>query len=659
MSVVPLQISGDSKATRKPRDPRGTANIPYGYRLSQQKQTCANINLTTSEEPRSSAADTRIKYQADHAKQESTKSKGETTKNEQAENLRSGDPTVKSDLKEAVQPGESVVQNQQEELKGSRTSTKIEHGKSVIGKDLRHRDKRRSMRNGKQSQGEEVHVGILPVNLNAEKDENKEREERELISFLRTNDFVEKTDKRIRKEKIRSLIDEGLTEYEQSINARREKLRALLLAEEKSWIREVVEQAQRGSDLRIEEAQKRTIELRKLAEEQRLETVKEKRMRQYLERCPEVRDRLTKKTTLETKYANLMQMADNEAKRQAEREENMLWYDLMLREIEAKKARELEEARRRMDERMSLVVVLEKQMARKSASADEKGIEEEGGSENQENPILEETIDPVKVREKRAQLKKELDEQLTITRRYLADRAREEEAVDNALRILNEKELARERATSKETVSRLRNEIAAYMASLEEFRREETQRNAEIEGIVAATAREVERKRDSARRELREKRERIFRGVLEGREQQLREKRVREEEENKRSVLDDELRRKQTEAEASLEAEAEMRRRENALRYGQELKAQQKSAEEMRRRKDEEIERMLRDNLEREKEYEKLAEQMLNAPEIITPHAFKILLRECAARREAKQKDLCYDSRSLTQLQPTPPTGHP
>lgn len=404
---------------------------------------------------------------------------------------------------------------------------------------------------------------------------------------------------------------------------------------------------------------RRAEELRKQMEEQRLATVKEKRMRQYLDRCPEARDKIAKETTLETKYSNLGQMAENEAKRQAEKEEDMLWYQLMLKEVEAKKVRELEEIRRRYEDGQLLVATLAMQVADKSASADEQKKSKEEDLENPETFAVGEPPDPAKEREKRERLKKDLEEQASEARRYLEARAREEEAVDNALRILNEVEVARERAITRESVLRLRDEIAAYMASVEEFRKEETRRKAEIEEFVATTAREAEARRDLAKAKSREERERRLRGVLEGREQQLREKRVVEEEKNKRSILDDELRRKETEAEASLEAEAEMTRRENALRYGQELKAQQKYTEEMRRRENEKIERILRDNLEREKEYEKLAEQMLNAPEIITPHAFKTLLKECAARREAKQKGLCYSSRSLMQLQPTSSTDRP
>ena len=450
---------------------------------------------------------------------------------------------------------------------------------------------------------------------------------------------------------------EGMAMYESTIEARRQKLRAMIQSEEDTLLREIIDQAQRGADGRMDEMRKRAEDLRKRREDQRLTIVEQKRMQQYLADCPEVRDKFARKATLETKYSNLVQIAENEAKRQAEAEVDVLWYELMLREVEAKKSREIEEEKRRAVAGKDVVATLEKQIAGKLAlNEEEKRIKEE------EREYLVRLWESVKQEElsnlewertKRAKLKKDLEEQLSMAKKRLADQALEESTIERMFHSLGEAELERERSGMKEASSQLRAEISAYMKYLEDLRIEEARRNAEVEAIIQMSAKEAQERKDLARQKSREERARLLREVLEVREQQLKAKREERENEKKRAEVEAEFLRKKCEFEAAEESEAEARRRENALRYGQELKAQQKYVETLRQRENAENEKMRKLSLEREQEYEKLTERLVNAPEIITPHAFKILLKECSARRGAEQKGLCYCPT------PLPPTSNP
>lgn len=454
---------------------------------------------------------------------------------------------------------------------------------------------------------------------------------------------------------------EGIEAYEEDIEARREKLRRMIQAEEEALTREIIDQAQRSANWQIDATRKRTEELRERIEKQRQATVAEKRMQQYLTQCPEARETFTRKTTIATKYSNLVQIAENDAKRQAEREVDGLWYELMLKDVEVKRTREVEEERRRAVTGRAAVATLGRQIAGKLAlSEEEKRVKEE------ERDHLARLLESVRQEEssrreiersKKAKLRKDLEEQLLVAKRCLVERAREEAIAERTFRMLGEAELEREKTALRESSARLRGEILAYMRSLEELREEEARRDAEIEAMVEAEARAAKAKLDLARLETRESRARALREVLEGREQQLRRKRAADEVENKRAAAEGELRRKESEVEASLTAEAAVQRRESAQRYGQELKAQREYAEAARRREHEENERIRRAGLKREREYQKLTEQLLNAPEIITPHAFKILLKECAARREAEQKGLCYCP--LSRAPQPRPSDHP
>ncbi|KOC65705.1 hypothetical protein WH47_10167 [Habropoda laboriosa] len=91
-----------------------------------------------------------------------------------------------------------------------------------------------------------------------------------------------------------------------------------------------------------------------------------------------------------------------------------------------------------------------------------------------------------------------------------------------------------------------------------------------------------------------------------------------------------------------LAAYSKEERKNRMLSYRKDLEDQWKQAEDVRRREAEREEERRLEEKRREEEYEKLTEELLHASEDITPHPFKILLRECAARYAAEKEGLCY-----------------
>ena len=117
------------------------------------------------------------------------------------------------------------------------------------------------------------------------------------------------------------------------MNLRREKLRMMLLEEEATLTREIVEKSQKSNEGFLDSLRLRAEEAKKQQEEARLSLLKAKRAQQYLARCPDARDRIVKKSTQDVKYCNLVQMAENNAQREAEKELEMMWHGLMLKEV--------------------------------------------------------------------------------------------------------------------------------------------------------------------------------------------------------------------------------------------------------------------------------------------------------------------------------------
>ncbi|XP_015509570.2 calponin homology domain-containing protein DDB_G0272472-like [Neodiprion lecontei] len=477
-------------------------------------------------------------------------------------------------------------------------------------------------------------------------DPTKELEDRQLVALNRRFAFEKRTDKRVLRENIRRSVEQGMMAYEDGINKRREKLRAMILVEEAAFTKEIVDQAQHGGDSKINEMRARVEELRKKHEEEHQATVAAKRMQQYLTCCLEAREKKTQKLTRDAKLCNLAQMAENEAKRKAERELDALWHCLMLKEVEAKKGREIEEARRRELTTKMVRGTLDDQIAGLRALEAEgrqvKAEQQEALQLMWENIRKEEQRNLDRENYERQRLKRELEDQLMKRQKILAERAAEEKAMDLMFKELGEAELDKEKNERSSTAERLRREMFAYLSNLEAIREEEARRNAEVDAIVEESNRNVEARRTLAIRKFKEARERSLREVMAGREAQMKEKQEREEREKSEKEREALLLQKELDLDAKLNELAESQKKERARHYGLQLKAQQSYVDAVRRRDKEEAQRMYQDGIKREEEYQRQTKLLLEASEHITPHAFKTLLKECAARHDAEQKGQCY-----------------
>lgn len=430
------------------------------------------------------------------------------------------------------------------------------------------------------------------------------------------------------------------------MNARREKLRELLLKEEMGLIHEVIYQAQHGDDARMDDMRRSIEEIRKEEEEKRLAVVAAKRMQQYIAQCPEIRNSRSKKSVIDAKQGNLAQMAANEAKRQADKELDDLWHQLMLKEVEAKKQREVEEAKRRCLTEQVNMTILANQVAGKLALEEQKKqihMEDREHMQRLIEKLREEELEKLeKERQKREELKKDLQEQILVAKRKLAEQARHEAEMDRLRGIIAAEELAKEQSAIKESSAALRRELLAYIEYLEDLRKEEARRNLEVDKIIEKSMQDTACKRNLAVQKFKEARIKILQDVLRGREEQLRLKCENDKKEMEARQLEKEMLEKQIESEAKLTAYARKEKMEKMLSHRKDLEEQWKRAEDAKRREAEEDKKMYLEEIKRQEEYQKLTEELLEASDNVTPHPFKILLKECAARYAAEKEGQCY-----------------
>lgn len=417
-----------------------------------------------------------------------------------------------------------------------------------------------------------------------------------------------------------------MSAYEESLRARQERLCDLVVDEESSLTRELAEEARRADDARLEEMRAITEELRKQHEQKREALVAAKRAQQYLASCQIAKEKYSREYAINVKRSNVAQIADNEAKRSAEKELEELWHRVMERQLEEEMLKETRESAKRASVQREVACTLVKQVNDKKSALEEERRQLQNSELEQlerarEESRLAESRDLEVRLQKREELKRQIQEDILTAQRQHAEEAA-------ASLVSAEREIIKERLTKD--AATLRTESMAYAGYLEDLRRDEARREREMVAAIERTREETEAKYKLARRKLKEARDRGLQEVLHGREEQVRAKRDAEAAERCLKMQEREVLERQIESDAKLTAMEQRESRQKAYRYGLELKEQQEQrrqrlVEEERRRELEEVKRQAD-----EEDRTRLVQEMWSASGKIT-RKLPQTLKECPA----------------------------
>ncbi|XP_068895415.1 cilia- and flagella-associated protein 53-like [Tenebrio molitor] len=424
-----------------------------------------------------------------------------------------------------------------------------------------------------------------------------------------TKEAVEATydkhaEKKLFKRHVQDRFKEKVRAYDEEIEKRRKKLKELLCREEEEFILETIDQAQKGVASKMENMRKKAQMLKAQREEERQQIVNERRMLQYMDECKELRPVLVKRNLMDSKNTQLQQIKENEMKREAEKELDSMWYDLMVKEMEAKMERETQDMlkkNRAMDETME---VWEKQIRGKQLLKEEK--ERIAAEDRIEMIKLQEQIRREEIealdskRRKRDQIAKELRAQIELQEKYLAQRKKEEDALNNALSHLAEVEIERERQKMQDTTSLAKRETAIYRHHLKELEEERKKEEKQLHELLDEHRKMVEKKQEEAICKLKWAREELQKNVLAGRAQQLEYKRQEAESQLKLKEAENELCRMACETNERLQAEHDRMQAEEVRQYREDLRQQIEYNNEKRRLEKEQLQRELAEGLAEE-----------------------------------------------------------
>ncbi|XP_030423081.1 cilia- and flagella-associated protein 53 isoform X2 [Gopherus evgoodei] len=217
---------------------------------------------------------------------------------------------------------------------------------------------------------------------------------------------------------VQKKVDQTMQEYLAGTEDRRERLRALLEAEEKSYFTEMesMEETMLEREAKMRE---RAKVLREKREEERQKLVALKREQQFREQCEEVRLQWSQRHQREVCSDRLAQLALKEELKKQEKREEQIFAELWEEDRLAKEKRGIEDFQKKSEQNQELLNVLNAQVAALDAQKEE----------------------AKRLKEEEAQLVQELFKEQQMYREYLAQQLEEEIRREKEMDKLLEEEM--------------------------------------------------------------------------------------------------------------------------------------------------------------------------------------------------------------------------
>ncbi|KAG5272052.1 hypothetical protein AALO_G00161150 [Alosa alosa] len=438
-------------------------------------------------------------------------------------------------------------------------------------------------------------------------------------------------------------VNEAMLKYQLSIEERRDRLLALLEAEERELMREMEERKETILE-RQAKMRERAKALRERRESDQQKVVEEKLEQLFRERSEELRAIETRRRQDEVCTERAAQIHSREESHRRRADEERLFAQLWESDRQAKQERESQEALRQHQSNAEQVAFLRMQMeAAEQQRAEAKRLKEE------EAQILREQREMLRLEDERQRRQKlqsqgsrrrSLDQSLRLKMKRLAQQQQEELALD--MSILTQL-LAEERDEKQGEATRkleLREERSRYQSYLAEQLEEQRRQEAETEQLIEAELQQILSRRAEKNRREKEARDRLMKDVMDTRHIQIQHKLnqnmqrqaelVQEREELNRDIQQNKL----------LDEEEKRRLKEASLEYQADLLAQMLHQQKLRDMKQAEADREHHRGLAFQQEYNRKVQDILSRPTSNTTPVHPFRRRDLQPPATVAQLDL-------------------
>ncbi|KAL2100116.1 hypothetical protein ACEWY4_004510 [Coilia grayii] len=412
-------------------------------------------------------------------------------------------------------------------------------------------------------------------------------------------------------------VKDAMEKYQLNIEERRDRLHALLEAEERALMREMEERTETILERQAKMREKAKA-LREKRESDRQKVVAEKLEQLFRERSEELRAVETRRRQDEVYSERAAQIRMQEETRRQRADEERLFAQLWESDRQAKQRRESLEAQRQRQSNAEQGAFLRMQIeAMEQQRAEARRLKEEEAMilrEQREMLQLEEERQRRQKLQSQASRRRLLDKSLRLKMKQLAREQQDELALD--MSILQQL-LAEEKNEKQGEAARkleLREEQSRYQRYLAEQLEEQRRLEAETEQLIEAELQQTWARRDEKTHRQREARDRLMADVLDTRRLQIQQKL------NKNMERQAELAKEREELNTTiqqnkmLDEEEKRRLKEATQEYQADLLAQMLHQQQLREAERAEAEREHDKGLVAQEEYTRKVQDMLSRP---------------------------------------------
>ncbi|XP_062334749.1 cilia- and flagella-associated protein 53 [Osmerus eperlanus] len=425
------------------------------------------------------------------------------------------------------------------------------------------------------------------------------------------------TDQRIVLGTIKRRVDNAMERYQLDVDERREKLQALLEAEEEALLKEMETRTETMPE-RQAKMRERAKLLRERRESDRQLVVAQKLEQQFRDRSEELRSVQSKRIQDEVCAERAAQLTMREEAWRQQEEEERLFAELWEGDRLAKEERESRDAEKQRRMNLQQVEYLRVQM---------EAVEQQRGQARQlkeeEAQLLLEQREVLRLEEQRERSQKLqgqesrrrlLDHSLRLKMKRLAREQQDELALD--MSIL-EQLLAEARDEKQGDVMRkleLREEQSRYRQYLADQLNEQKTQEAQIEQVIEADLKQTLARRAEQSRLVREARDRLMKDVMETRRLQIQEKLDLNMQKQAQLAQERNELNKSIEEDKMLDKEQKQRLKQESQDHQADLLAQMMHQQQLRDKEEAEAEREYQRGLVDQEHYNNKIQDILSGP---------------------------------------------
>ncbi|CAH0551353.1 unnamed protein product [Brassicogethes aeneus] len=458
-------------------------------------------------------------------------------------------------------------------------------------------------------------------------------EKRKLLMEIVVSESEKTGNNIIFRRKVNDKVDQKLKQYEKTIAERRARLSELLEKDEKQFYYETVDKAQKSDQSNFEEMAKRAKEIRANREAERLKLAEEKRLQQYAQRSEDLRLLTTKKLLYDTKEANLIQMKENQMKKEREKETEHMWHQITMKEIQEKALREEQDLLLDKQKKGGITEVWEKQIQGKhlvEAERERLKIEDRMELDRLHEEINKcELADQVNYKEIQRKYAEELTNQIKKNQEFIAYKKHLENTFEEEIAELVRKEIEAEKRTVSDNRNLLQRETKMYRQHLADLQKQRKEDEIRLDELLEIHQKEVTKQKDEAYCKEWNKKEKLNRDVIKGRHEQMELKKERQRHEEKMKQMEKEMNSKIYEMNNCLEREMERKNLEMQKQYQDELSQQIHYNDILKQREVEHLEEQCKRSLIEEEYYQRKIKDVANFGLLgRQKHQFQIVLEK-------------------------------